>query len=100
MEVTLTIEGKEKKFSSGKVYFEALIDLIELKTRIDIDKLDKKEDIDEFVTFISHDVFHDQFTPEQFKQGLDVTKWFDTLFGVLSVVQGVLPEAETEEEKN
>lgn len=100
MEVTLTIEGKEKKFSSGKVYFEALIDLIEMKTRIDIDKLDKKEDIDEFVEFIACDVFHGQFTAEEFKKGLDVNKWFETLFGVLSIVQGVLPEAETEEEKN
>lgn len=100
MEITLTIDSEEKKFSSGKVYLAALINLTEMQTRIDFKTLDKKEEIQEFVQFIADDIFHGQFTAEQFIHGIDVIEWNKNYFEFFNTVFGVLPEAETEEEKN
>ncbi|MCO7175560.1 phage tail assembly chaperone G [Sporolactobacillus kofuensis] len=100
MEVTLTIDGKEKKFSSGKVYLAALINLTEMQTRIDFKTLDKKEDIQEFAQFIADDIFHGQFTSEELINGIDMIEWNKKYLEFFDVVMGILPSAETEEEKN
>jgi hypothetical protein len=100
LEVTLTIDGKEKKFSSGKVYLAALMNLTEMQTRIDFAELEKREETQEFVEFICTDIFHGQFTPEQFIQGIDVLEWNKKYLEFFKTVQGVLPEVEDDAEKN
>lgn len=98
MILTLTIDGKERMFAHKTIMTRTLKKLVEMQTRINFYRMNPDQ-MDELVSLII-EVFNDQFTLDEFYDGLPVEVYNDVIDDFFFTVMGGKNKDSKGEEKN
>ncbi len=96
MILRLMIDGKEQTFKTGFISGRKLRDTIAIQKRLNEPKLSESE-MDELAGYVCA-IFNGEFTIDQFYDGIDSRKFFETVIECTSEVMGLLSEATTGDE--
>ncbi|MEJ9151070.1 phage tail assembly chaperone G [Bacillus smithii] len=94
IKVRLYIDDKEKTFMAPFVPTRIVRTVLEMQTRMDFNNL-KPDEMDELVNLICN-VFKNQFTIDQFYDGLPADEFQQTMIKVLNAVSGRTNEEATD----
>jgi hypothetical protein len=97
MNLTLRIDGQERKFVSSFIPARAYRQVLEMNKRMNFNDLSPDE-MDEIVNLI-RGVFENQFTVDQFYDGLPVQKLVPTMMKTFETINGVANDEESSEKK-
>jgi hypothetical protein len=95
MNLTLVIDGKEKKFVSGFVPAILYRRLLDMNKRVDYNNL-SPEEMDELVESVRN-LFNNEFTIDEFYNGVSVKELVPTLSKAIAVINGLDKEEEADE---
>lgn len=98
IKVRLYIDDQEKTFMAPFVPTRIVRTVLEMQTRMDFNNL-KPDEMDEMVNLVCQ-VFRNQFTMDEFYDGLPADEFEETLLSVMNAVSGRTNEVITDVAEN